>query len=757
MSSSGDESTQVPSAQETTPQPTPQPAPQPSTQEWVKGQIQRLVQGEHYEPHSVLGAHPGVDGQVTVRVWRPDATAVTVLIGQSAKGSEASDKAGMRQVHPAGVFEATIPAAKGNRVPPYQLEVIYGERTFVIEDAYRFLPSLGELDIHLFNEGRHQRLWELLGAHPRVMDGVSGVSFAVWAPNAKGVRVVGDFNSWDGRIHPMRTLGSSGVWELFLPGVEPGARYKFELVGADGRLRLKADPFGFYMERPPATASIVYDSGYAWSDDAWVTDRDAKLQLEQPLSVYEVHLGSWRKGLSYRELAQQLGDYLTDMGFTHVEFMPVAEHPYEPSWGYQVSGYYAPTSRFGNPDDFRYLVDHLHQRGIGVIIDWVPAHFPKDDFALARFDGTALYEHEGSRGEHPDWGSLVFNFGRAEVRNFLIANALYWLEEFHVDGVRIDAVASMLYLDYSRKEGEWQPNIHGGNEDLDAIQFLKDFNTDCYGIHPGAINIAEESTAFSGVTRPVYDGGLGFGFKWNMGWMHDSLEYISKEPIHRKFHHGELTFSLLYAYSENYVLPISHDEVVHGKGTLLARMPGDEWQRFANLRAYLAYMWSHPGKQLIFMGCELAQDAEWNEQHSIDWDGLVYPPKQGIQALVRELNRVYRSQPALFQRDSDPAGFTWTDSDSGEDNVLGYLRWDKDGEPLACLVNFSPVPRTRRVGLPRPGPWTEILNTDDSRWGGSGVGTGTVEATTDQPWQGQPASAEVTFPPLATVWLAPGS
>jgi 1,4-alpha-glucan branching enzyme len=753
MSSSGDESTQVPSAQETT----PQPAPQPSTQEWVKGQIERLVQGEHHEPHSVLGAHPGVDGQVTVRVWRPDATAVTVLIGQSAGGGEASDKAGMRQVHPAGVFEATVPAAKGNRVPPYQLEVIYGERTFVIEDAYRFLPSLGELDIHLFNEGRHQRLWELLGAHPRVMDGVSGVSFAVWAPNAKGVRVVGDFNSWDGRIHPMRTLGSSGVWELFLPGVGPGAKYKYELVGADGRLRLKADPFGFYMERPPATASIVYDSGYTWGDDAWVTDRDAKLQLEQPLSAYEVHLGSWRKGLSYRELAQQLGDYLNDMGFTHVEFMPVAEHPYEPSWGYQVSGYYAPTSRFGNPDDFRYLVDHLHQRGIGVIIDWVPAHFPKDDFALARFDGTALYEHEGSRGEHPDWGSLVFNFGRAEVRNFLIANALYWLEEFHVDGVRIDAVASMLYLDYSRKEGEWQPNIHGGNEDLDAIQFLKDFNTDCYGIHPGAINIAEESTAFSGVTRPVYDGGLGFGFKWNMGWMHDSLEYISKEPIHRKYHHGELTFSLLYAYSENYVLPISHDEVVHGKGTLLARMPGDEWQRFANLRAYLAYMWSHPGKQLIFMGCEIAQDAEWNEQHSIDWDGLVYPPKQGIQALVRELNRVYRSQPALFQRDSDPAGFTWTDSDSGEDNVLGYLRWDKDGEPLACLVNFSPVPRTRRVGLPKPGPWTAILNTDDSRWGGSGVGTGLVEATTDQPWQGQPASAEVTFPPLATVWLAPGS
>jgi len=717
-------------------------------EDWVQQQIERVVQGLHHDPHSVLGAH-AADGRVTVRAFRPEATAVTALLGRGGGG--VVDKLALRQVHPAGVFEGSF---AGEQVPPYRLEVVYGERTFTVEDPYRFLPTLGDLDLHLFNEGRHERLWEVLGAHPRVVDGVEGVSFAVWAPNARSVHVVGEFSLWDGRLYPMRSLGSSGVWELFLPGVTAGAMYKYEVVGADGELVLKADPFAFHAERPPGTASIVWASAYEWGDAAWVAARDAKRQLGEPLSIYEVHLGSWRRGLSYRELAEQLADYVADLGFTHVEFMPPAEHPYEPSWGYQVTGYYAPTSRFGTPDDFRHLIDRLHQRGIGVLIDWVPAHFPKDRFALARFDGTALYEHEGARGEHPDWGSLVFNLGRTEVRNFLLANALYWLEEFHVDGLRIDAVASMLYLDYSRKEGEWTPNRLGGNEDLEAIEFLKQFNAACYANHPGCINIAEESTAFPGVSKPVYAGGLGFGFKWNMGWMHDTLEYVSKDPIHRRFHHNELTFSMIYAYSENYILPVSHDEVVHGKRTLLGRMPGDHWQRLANLRAYLGYMWSHPGKQLLFMGSELGQDWEWSEQRSIDWEALVDPLKRGVQELVRELNRVYRATPALWQLDSDPAGFTWLDANDADDNLLSYVRWSADRDPLVCLVNFSPVPRHKRVGMPRTGRWIEALNTDEGRWGGSGVVNGPVHAE-QRPWDGQPASAEVAFPPLAAVWMQP--
>jgi 1,4-alpha-glucan branching enzyme len=717
--------------------------PYTDTRSPVEEEIERLVRGEHHDPHRVLGGHPG-GGQVIVRAWRPDATGMSVLL---PKG----DRVALKQIHPAGVFEGSFP---GDEVPAYKLEVAYGDRTFPVDDPYRFLPTLGDVDLHLFGESRHERLWEVMGAHVREVDGISGTSFAVWAPNAHSVRVVGDHNGWDGRLHPMRSLGSSGVWELFVPGVGDGTRYKYEIVGAGGRLILKADPYGQRTERPPSTASIVWSSSYRWGDESWVTERDAQRQLDRPLSIYEVHLGSWRRGLTYRELAHQLADYLTDLNFTHVEFMPVAEHPYDPSWGYQVTGYYAPTSRFGTPDDFRYLVDTLHQRGIGVIVDWVPAHFPKDDFALARFDGTALYEHEGARGTHPDWGSNVFNFARNEVRNFLIANALYWLEEFHIDGLRIDAVASMLYLDYSREEGEWTPNRYGGNEDLDAVQLLKDFNSTCYKVHPGCINIAEESTAWSGVSRPVYDGGLGFGFKWNMGWMHDSLEYISKDPFHRKYHHNEMTFSLIYAFSENFILPISHDEVVHGKGSLLGRMLGDEWQRFANLRAYLGYMWAHPGKQLIFMGCEIGQDMEWNHERSIDWEGLGYEPKRGVQALVRELNHAYRDAPALYQRDSVPEGFTWVDANGAEDNVFAFVRWSADHEPVVCLTNFSPVPRQRRVGLPRAGAWTEVLNTDDPRFGGSGVTNEHIEAE-EQEWDGQPASAEVTYPPLATVWLRP--
>jgi 1,4-alpha-glucan branching enzyme len=711
----------------------------------ARSEIERLVRGEHHEPHRVLGAHPH-DGKLVIRAWRPEATAVTALVD--------GDRFELDRVHPAGLFEGSL---HHSQVPAYQLEVRYGSGTFTLDDPYRFLPTVGEVDLYLFGEGKHERLWAKLGAHAQVVDGVAGTAFAVWAPNARSVRVVGDFNSWDGRLHPMRSLGSSGVWELFVPGAGEGAHYKYELVTAAGDLVLKADPMAFATEAPPATASVVYASGYRWGDQEWMAGRAERQTNRAPISVYEVHLGSWRKGLSYRELAEQLPDYVAELGFTHVEFMPVAEHPYSGSWGYQVTGYYAPTARHGSPDDFRHLVDRLHQRGVGVLVDWVPAHFPKDAWALARFDGTALYEHDDPRrGEHPDWGSLVFNLGRNEVRNFLIANALYWLGEFHVDGLRVDAVASMLYLDYSRKQGEWVPNRFGGNEDLEAVDFLRSVNTVVYRDHPGAVTVAEESTAWPAVSRPVYLGGLGFGFKWNMGWMHDTLEYITKDAIYRRFHHHQLTFSLMYAFSENFVLPISHDEVVHGKGSLFSKMPGDAWQRFANLRAYLAYMWAHPGKQLLFMGCELAQEAEWSEERSVDWEGLGDPARQGVQDLVRDLNRAYRERPALWQRDSEPSGFSWIDANDTDDNALSFIRWGADGQPLVCLCNFSPVVRyDYRVGLPRTGGWREVLNTDAGVYGGSNVGNlGLVQAEPIT-WDLQPASAQVTLPPLATVWLEP--
>ncbi len=712
-----------------------------------RGEIERLARGEHHEPHSLLGAHPA-GGQVAIRAWRPDAAEVTAVL------AEDGERVKLTQIHPAGLFEGLV---DGEQVPRYRLEVADGERVFTVDDPYRFLPTLGEIDQHLLGEGRHERLWEKLGAHERTLDGVAGTSFAVWAPNARSVRVVGDFNGWDGRLHPMRSLGPAGVWELFMPGARAGARYKYELITAGGDLVLKADPLAFATEKPPATASVVFTSGHEWGDADWMATRDRRHKLNAPVSVYEVHLGSWRYGLTYRELAEQLPDYVADMGFTHVELMPVAEHPYGASWGYQISAYYAPTARYGTPDDFRHLVDRLHQHGIGVIIDWVPAHFPKDAFALARFDGTALYEHDDPRrGEHPDWGSLVFNFGRNEVRNFLIANALFWLEEYHVDGLRVDAVASMLYLDYSRGEGQWVPNEYGGNEDLDAVSFLKEFNTLAYQEHPGAVTIAEESTAWPAVSRPVYLGGLGFGFKWNMGWMHDTLEYVSKDPIYRRFHHHTMTFSLVYAFSENFVLPISHDEVVHGKGSLLGKMPGDTWRRFANLRAYLGFMWAHPGKQLLFMGCELAQEDEWSNERSIDWDALADPNHRGAQDLVRDLNRTYRTHPALYERDGEPAGFSWIDPNDTDSNVLSFIRWSAKGEPLVCLCNFSPVVREDyRVGLPRTGRWTEVLNTDAGAYGGSNVGNLGVVEGEEIGWDSQPASARVTLPPLATVWLAP--
>jgi 1,4-alpha-glucan branching enzyme len=567
--------------------------------------------------------------------------------------------------------------------------------------------------------------------------------------------VVGDFDYWSGRAYPMRSLGSSGVWELFVPGVGKWARYKFSILGADSVWRQKADPMAFATEAPPANASMVFTSGYQWGDAEWLAARAGTPWHASPMSTYEVHIGSWRQGLSYSELAEELVTHVEATGFTHVEFLPVAEHPFGGSWGYQVSSYYAPSARFGNPDDFRYLVDRLHQAGIGVIVDWVPAHFPKDEWALARFDGTALYEHaDPRRGEQPDWGTLVFDFGRREVRNFLVANAVFWLEEFHIDGLRVDAVASMLYLDYSRKDGEWLPNVYGGRENLDAVGFLQEVNATVYKRVPGAVTIAEESTAWPGVTRPTHLGGLGFGFKWNMGWMHDTLGYISREPIHRQFHHHEMTFSMVYAYSENYILPISHDEVVHGKGSLLGKIPGDRWQELATLRTLYAYMWAHPGKQLLFMGQEFGQGTEWSESRSLDWWLLDGPEHRGVQRLVTDLNRVYRETNALWSQDTDPAGFHWIDANDALGNAYSFLRYGTDGSIIACVANFSPVPHERyQLGLPKAGRWEEVVNTDAEVYFGSGVGNfGAVDAG-DEAWHGQPASVRLRIPPLGAIWL----
>jgi 1,4-alpha-glucan branching enzyme len=711
------------------------------------GEIERVVAGQHHDPHSILGAHPDAEGTVTIRALRPFAEKVVVVTGNHCRYD-------MKPLHQ-GVWTATLDAVA---VPSYQLAVTYPDGPEILqEDGYRFLPTLGEFDLHLIAEGRHEELWRALGAHVRTVDGVPGTAFAVWAPNARGVRVAGDFNYWHGREHPMRSLGGSGIWELFVPGVGDGTRYKYAVCGRDGIWREKADPMAFAAERPPATASVVYTSGYSWGDGAWVAERASREPVHEPMSIYEVHLGSWRPGLSYRELAVELAGYVTEMGFTHVEFLPVAEHPFGGSWGYQVTSYYAPTSRFGTPDDFRLLVDSLHQAGIGVLLDWVPAHFPRDAWALASFDGTALYEHaDPRRGEHPDWGTLIFDYGRPEVRNFLVANAIYWLEEFHIDGLRVDAVASMLYLDYSRKDGEWTPNQFGGRENLDAISFLQEVNATCYKRVPGIVMVAEESTAWPGVTRPVHLGGLGFGFKWNMGWMHDTLSYLRHDPIHRQYHHNELTFSLIYAFSENFVLPLSHDEVVHGKGSLLGKMPGDEWRRFAGLRSLLAYMWAHPGKQLLFMGSEFGQGSEWSADNGLDWWVLEFHVHQGMQRLSRELNRVYRSCPALWRLDTVPEGFSWIDSNDAQGNVLSFLRFADSGSVLACVANFSAMPHSGyRLGLPFPGRWREVLNTDAEVYGGSGVGNlGSVEAVAE-PWHGRPCSAQLTVPPLGVLWLAP--
>jgi 1,4-alpha-glucan branching enzyme len=709
--------------------------------------VDRLLAGSHHDPHSVLGVHQVKNG-VVARALRPGATSVSVVAGEHRYGLE-------KVVD--GLFAAVLPEHPGD----YRLEIDYGGHLVTVDDPYRWLPTVGELDRHLIGEGRHERLWDVLGTHTRSYETpagtVEGVSFAVWAPTARGVRVIGDFDGWDGRANPMRSLGSSGIWELFIPGVPVGAHYKFRILGADGTWHEKADPMAFATERPPATASVVTRSEYTWEDAEWEAKREATNWTNAPVSVYEVHLASWRQGLDYREMAEQLADYVIETGFTHVELLPVSEHPFGGSWGYQVTSYYAPTSRFGSPDDFRYFVDLLHQRGIGVLVDWVPAHFPKDSWALARFDGTPLYEHaDPRRGEQPDWGTLVFDFGRNEVRNFLVANALFWIEEFHLDGLRVDAVASMLYLDYSRKEGEWLPNQYGGRENLDAVKFLQELNATVYKRHPGVMMVAEESTAWPGVTRPTHLGGLGFGFKWNMGWMHDTLHYLGREAVHRSFHHNEMTFSLVYAWSENFVLPLSHDEVVHGKGSLWQRMPGDDWNKAAGLRSLLAFMWAHPGKQLLFMGGEFGQEQEWSESRSLDWDLLKKPLHQGVQSLLGDLNGVYRSSPALFSADSTPEGFRWIDANDSAGNVLSFLRIGVDGSQLACVANFSGAPHhDYRVGLPAAGRWREIVNTDAVAYGGSGVGNLGVVEVEDKPWHGLPASAVLQLPPSGVLWLAP--
>ncbi len=749
-------------------------------------QVELLVQGRHYDPHSLLGRHGGV-----VRAFRPAATEMFLIATGAGPERPVLQRTAMHEVHPAGLWEGALDLS----VPSYRLEAIYGSAGapgFVFEDPYRLWPTLGYLDLHLFNEGRHHRLWEVLGAHPRTHEGVTGTAFAVWAPNAKAVRVVGDWNFWDGRLHQMRALGHSGVWELFIPGAQPGARYKFELVTADERLILKADPFAYATEIPPGTASVVAEPpAHAWDDGPWMAKRAEGDPLAKPMTIYEVHLGSWRwatgdaggggRPLSYLELAEQLPRYVAEMGFTHVEFLPVAEHPFGGSWGYQVSAYYAPTARYGSPDDFRTLVDALHRSGIGVIVDWVPAHFPRDEFALARFDGTALYEHAGPMGSHPDWGTLVFNLGRHEVSNFLVANAIFWLKEFHVDALRVDAVASMLYLNYSRKPGEWVPNEFGGNENLEAVSFLKDLNEAVFSVCPGATTIAEESTAWPGVSRPTYLGGLGFGFKWNLGWMHDTLRYFETDPLYRRFHQNDLTFGLLYAWHENFILPFSHDEVVHGKRSMLSKMPGDRWRQLANLRALYAWMWAHPGKKLIFMGSELGEEREWDNDRPLDWWMLdQWTDHEKLRRLVAELNKLYRAQPALWEQDYNPDGFRWIDATDADHNVLSFWRTRSSGEHgapdgssrhyeievswpnvpasdiVACVANFSPVPQVGyRLGLPRPGRWLELLNTDAQEWGGSGLGNMGEVTAEDVGWHGFANSAELVVPPLGVLWLAP--
>lgn len=717
-------------------------------------EIDAVVGARCGDPFAVLGPHRTPAGLV-IRAFAPDAETL------EARGADGELLVALEPRHPAGFFEGLLPGRTD--APDYRLHAANAGGDWEIDDPYRFAPVLGEMDDYLLVEGAHRRLWERLGAHRTTHQGVEGTHFAVWAPNARRVSVVGDFNAWDGRRAQMRKRIDSGLWEIFVPAAGEGARYKFEVIGPHGELLpLKADPFGFAAEHRPSTASVVTSlDRLAWSDEAYMQGRAAGASRHAPISIYEVHLGSWRRRgdggfLTYDELADSLAPYAAEMGFTHLEFLPVSEHPLDDSWGYQPIGLFAPTSRFGDPAGFARLVDRAHAAGLGVILDWPAAHFPVDAHGLYRFDGTALYEHEDPRlGFHPDWNTAIFNFGRREVANILLANALYWLEVFHIDGLRVDAVASMLYLDYSRKAGEWLPNVRGGRENLEAEAFLKDLNVLTHGAHPGVLMVAEESTTWPGVSRPVDQGGLGFGFKWNMGWMNDTLDYVSREPVHRSHHHGELTFGLLYAFSENFVLPLSHDEVVHGKGSILARMPGDDWRKFANVRAYYGFMWGYPGKKLLFMGQEFGQRAEWNFRQGLDWNLLDYAPHAGLRRAVADLNRLYRQVPALHRHDCEPEGFQWLVVDDAAQSVFAWLRRGGPGEPpVAVACNFTPVPRPNyRIGLPHAGVWREVFNSDAEIYGGSGLGNLGQVVAHDQPSHGLPASAQIMVPPLATVFL----
>ncbi len=711
--------------------------------------IDALVHGRNRDPFALLGVHSATDGRV-VRTFQPHAERVEVI-----------DRAGvvvatLDKLHRDGLFAGELPP----RLRHYRFRLCLFDGTTVdLEDPYRFGSTLGDLDLYLLGEGSDLRIYQKLGARIMTLAGVQGTRFAVWAPNASRVSVIGDFNHWDGRCHSMRLHPANGIWEIFLPEVAAGARYKYELLDQHGHLLpLKTDPYSNFHEAPPGNASIVYESQFKWRDADWLGRRSVSPELDAPISIYEVHLGSWRRQhgdqyLSYRQLATELVDYVRDMGFTHIEFLPVTEHPFDGSWGYQPIGMFAPTQRFGEPDDFRHLVDCCHAAGIGVIVDWVPAHFPKDEHGLRRFDGTALYEHEDPRkGEHTDWGTLIFNFGRREVVNYLIGNALYWIDEFHVDAIRVDAVASMLYLDYSRKAGQWLPNEHGGRENLEAVAFLHRLNREVHA--HGATSFAEESTAWPGVSRPVEMGGLGFTYKWNMGWMNDTLSYMGEDPVHRKHHHDKMTFGLVYAFNENFVLPLSHDEVVHGKRSLLGRMPGDEWQRFANLRAYLANMYAHPGKKLLFMGSELAPYQEWNHDQSLDWHLLDYAPHRGVQSLVRDLNHLYRRQTALHTRDFEAAGFDWIDWNDRDNSVLSWVRYDHQGHAVICITNFTPIVRhDYHIGVSAVGDYYELLNTDACIYGGSGIHNPGLRSVPEA-WQGNPCSLWITIPPLATLIIA---
>jgi 1,4-alpha-glucan branching enzyme len=718
--------------------------------------VDRLIRGEQHDPHSVLGAHQerlnGVDG-IVIRAFHPDAKSIEVVLPDR---SEAMVAVGQ------GLFAVFL---AGAQFPlRYTLKHRFPDgASWERGDPYRFSPSIGELDIHLFSEGNHRRLWEAMGANPRTLDGEPGTAFSVWAPNARRVSVISDYGGWDGRVFPMRSLGASGVWELFIPGLGPGALYKFEIKTQEGGLRFKADPLGKRAEIPPASASIVDASSHRWNDEAWMKRRAQEDITRQAVNIYEIHLGSWRRvpeeghrSLSYREAAEQLVPYMKAHGFTHVELMPIAEHPFFGSWGYQVSNYFAPSGRYGSPDDFRHFVDHLHQHSIGVILDWVPAHFPKDDYALRRFDGTALYEHEDARrGEHPDWGTLIFNYGRPEVKTFLLANALYWLREFHVDGLRVDAVASMLYLDYSRESGAWLPNQYGGRENIEAIEFIKATNHIIGEEVPGAFTVAEESTSWAGVTRPAVEGGLGFRFKWNMGWMHDTLKYFEKDPVHRRYHQDQLTFSMIYEFHERFINSISHDEVVHGKGSLYGKMPGDHWQKLANMRLLFAYQYTRPGKQLVFMGSEIAQEREWSHDSSIDWHITVDPMREKLVAFMRRLGEVYLATPAFWQNDPSPASFEWIDCADHENSVLAYIRRAGD-QHVVVVLNLTPVPRPDyRIGVPENVRYVEILCSDAPEFGGSEVETRAEVDAEPVAAHGRAQSLNLVLPPLGALVLAP--